>query len=78
MPPIQQNHSNIVQFVICVAVVTGISQAMKTTGFIDNIGMPYMVVKGMLAFFSMYMVYYPISLMLGGISVRDRFFDRTY
>lgn len=68
--------SNVVQFVISVTVVAIISQAAKYMGFLDNSAVVSMTIKGFLTFFSLMLVYFPVSLMLGGIPNRDRFFHR--
>lgn len=69
--------TNVIQFVISVAVVAAISQAAKTQGYLDGMGAVPLTVKGFLTFFSLALLYFPISLMLGGIPYRNKFFKRA-
>ena len=67
---------NVVQFVISVGVVAVISQVVKAQGVFDGGGTVVLTIKGFLTFFSLALLYFPISLMLGGIPYRNRFFKR--
>lgn len=69
--------SNVIQFVISVAVVAVISQAAKTMGFLNGgAGAVTLTIKGFLTFFCLALLYFPVSLMLGGIPYRNKFFKR--
>jgi hypothetical protein len=67
---------NVVQFVISVGVIAVISQVVKAQGVFDGGGTVVLTIKGFLTFFSLALLYFPISLMLGGIPYRNRFFKR--
>ena len=71
------NTSNLVQFVISVAVVAVISQAANSMGYLEAMGAVSLTIKGFLTFFSLALLYFPVSLMLGGIPYRNKFFARS-
>lgn len=68
--------SNVLQFVVAVIVVAVISQAAKQVGFFDGASAVSLAIKGFLTFFCLSLVVFPVTLMLGGISNRNRFFQR--
>lgn len=69
--------SNVLQFIVSVVVVAVISQVAKNMGYLDgSMGATSMAIKGFLVFFSLGLAYFPVSLMLGGIPARNRFFNR--
>ena len=68
--------TNVVHFVAWVTVVAVISQAAKQTGYLDGAGAVPLTIKGFLTFFSVSLLYFPVSLMLGGIPHRNKFFQR--
>lgn len=69
--------SNVIQFVISVAVVAAISQAAKNMGYMSGAGAVPLAIKGFLTFFCLALLYFPVSLMLGGIPYRNKFFKRA-
>lgn len=69
--------SNVIQFLISVTVVAVISQAAKQMGYLRDMSAVSITIKGFLTFFSLSLVYFPVSLMLGGIPYRNKFFERT-
>ena len=68
--------NNVVQFVMSVTVVAVMSHAAKEIGLLRGAGSLAMVIKGFLTFFCSALLYFPVSLMLGGIAYRNRFFER--
>lgn len=67
---------NVLQFAVYVAGVAIMSQVAKNLGLLDSAGVDAKAIKGFLVFFSGYLLYLPVGLMLGGIQGRDRFFHR--
>ena len=69
--------THVVQFVVSVTVVAVISQAAKQMGYLDEGGAAVSItIKGFLTFFSLSLLYFPVSLMLGGVKRRNEFFQR--
>lgn len=68
---------NVIQYVVSVAVVAVLSEAAKRMGYLQGSTAVPMVIKGFLTFFTVALIYFPVSLMLGGIPYRNKFFQRA-
>ena len=70
--------SNFVKFAISVMVVAVISQLAVNYQLLKMGGAVSMTIKGFLTFFAGALLYFPISLMLGGMEKRNEFFQRSH
>lgn len=68
---------NTMQYVISVMVIAVISKLVNNYGLQKGSGTQAMLIKGFLTFFAVAMCYFPVSLMLGGMRTRDKFFRRA-
>ena len=69
--------SPLVQFVGSVMAVAVISRVLTQLKVGATSEMNQQLIRGFLTFFAVSLCYFPISLMLGGIKTRNRFFGRA-
>lgn len=68
---------NTMQYVISVMAIAVISKVVNNYGWQKGSGSQAMLIRGFLTFFAVAMCYFPVSLMLGGMRMRDKFFQRA-
>lgn len=69
--------SPLLQYITAVMVVSGLAVLMKSYKNFDLKGQTVNVAKGIITFMSVSLLFFPCSLMLGGIRARNKFFQRT-
>lgn len=67
---------NVMQYVVAVLVVAIISKVVTKYKQLQGDQTQRNLIRGFLTFFSVSLCWFPISLMLGGIAYRNKFFKR--
>ena len=68
---------NFLTFTVSVVVVAVISRVAKMSKILESDDVAVsMTIKGFLMFFALSLIYFPVSLMLGGVQNRNKFFQR--
>ena len=67
---------NVMQYVVAVVAVAVISRVVNQYKILQGTNQQKNLIRGFLTFFAVSLCYFPVSLMMGGISYRNEFFNR--
>tara|TARA_Y100001958_G_C20668600_1_gene188899 strand:+ start:215 stop:451 length:237 start_codon:yes stop_codon:yes gene_type:complete len=65
------------QYVMSVMGVAVLSQVVVSMKLLQTSASNKQLIRGFLTFFSVSLCYFPVSLMLGGVRYRNKFFQRS-